>query len=301
MAQNETAPALTLKSFMNKDEVKRKFQEMLGNRATSYITSVLQIAASNDKLAKAEPMSIYNAACTAATLDLPINNNLGFAYIIPYKTKVEELYTNDKGKEVIRQTEKYVAQFQLGYKGVKQLALRTGQFKTIHSTEVRKGELKKHDRLTGELEFDWMQDDEQRLKEPIIGYVSYFELLNGFKSPFYMTSAELKAHGLKYSQTFKQDHGLWKDDNHSMCMKTVTKLNLSKNAPLSVDVQSSKLQLGLNADQAIIKDENATVFEYVDNPITEAVIMDEEKTGAEKKAELKGKKEAGTQGTIVLP
>src|SRR5208282_1643412 len=100
--ETEKPPITTLKSLMNRDEVKTKFQEMLGNRATAYITSVLQIASSNDMLSKADPMSIYNAACTAATLDLPLNNSLGFAYIIPYAAKVEELYIDAKGKEQIR-------------------------------------------------------------------------------------------------------------------------------------------------------------------------------------------------------
>ena len=121
--------ALTTKSLFARDDVKAKFQEMLGKRATSFITSVLQIVASNDLLAKADPTSVYQSAAVAATLDLPLNNNLGFAYIVPY---------NQKQKDGSYKT---VAQFQLGYKGFIQLAQRSGQFKTISATPVYEGQL----------------------------------------------------------------------------------------------------------------------------------------------------------------
>lgn len=245
---NLTVEKLTLKQLFNRDDVKNKFQEMLGKRAPQFITSVLQIAASNDLLAKAEPVSIYNSAMVAATLDLPINQNLGFAYIIPYNVKQSDGSYMPK------------AQFQMGYKGFKQLALRSGQFMTINDTDVREGELKSYNRLTGEIVFDWIQDDKERLSKKIIGYVSYFALLNGFSKTFYMTIAELEKHGLKFSQTYKKGFGLWKDDFDSMAKKTVTKLNLSKNAPLSVEMQKAII-----ADQAIINDADATDVTYADN------------------------------------
>lgn len=243
--------ALTIKNLFQKDEVRNKFQEMLGKRAPSFITSVLQIVASNNLLAKADPHSVYHSAAVAATLDLPLNNNLGFAYIVPYNQKQPD------------GTYKQVAQFQLGYKGLKQLALRSGQFKLMHSSDVREGELKSRNRLTGEIVFDWIQDEQERLKSKIIGYVSYFELQNGYTQTLYMSIADLEKHGKKYSQTFKKGFGLWKDDFESMCMKTVTKMNLSKNAPLSVDMQRAVI-----VDQAVINDSDTTDVTYVDNDET---------------------------------
>lgn len=253
--------ALTIKNLFGRDEVRNKFQEMLGKRAPSFITSVLQIVSSNALLAKADPHSVYHSAAVAATLDLPLNNNLGFAYIVPYNQKYKDENDNWKSKQV--------AQFQLGYKGFKQLALRSGQFKIMHATDVRDGELKELNRQTGAMEFEWIKDEEKRSKTKIVGYLSYFELLNGYTQNFYMTINDLEKHGKKYSQTFKNDKGLWKDDFHSMCMKTVTKLNLSKNAPLSVDMQKA-----ITFDQAIINDSDTEDVTYVDN---EAETVDKEK------------------------
>jgi recombination protein RecT len=126
---------LTTKDFFAKDAVKNKFQELLGKRSTGFITSVLQICNNNDLLAKAEPASIFNAAAMAATLDLPINANLGFAYIVPYGGK---------------------AQFQMGYKGFIQLAQRSGQVKKIYASEIYEGEISKADPLSG-YEFDFLK------------------------------------------------------------------------------------------------------------------------------------------------
>lgn len=241
---------MTIKSLFAKDEVKLKFQEMLGKRAASFITSVLQIATQNEMLAKADPVSIYQSAAVAATLDLPLNNNLGFAYIVPYNSKQKD------------GSFKVIAQFQLGAKGFKQLALRSGQFITINDTDVREGELKKYDRLTGEIEFEWIQNNTERLAKKVIGYTSFFKLLNGFQSIFYMTVEELNQHGLKYSQTFKKGFGLWKDDFDAMARKTVIKLNLSKNAPLSVEMQKA-----IVTDQAVVNDADTEDIEYVDNDV----------------------------------
>ena len=241
-----------IKIFFEREDVKGKFKEMLGNRATQFITSVLQIANSNELLKNAEPLSLFNAAAVAATLDLPLNNNLGFAYIVPYKQK----FKNERGQW----DEKVVAQFQMGYKGFIQLSQRSGQFNTINAIDVREGEIKSQNRLTGEIQFEWIQDENERLKKQVIGFVSYFKLLNGFEKTYYMPIAKLKAHGVKYSQTFRNDKGLWKDDFESMAQKTVIKQLLSKYAPLSVEMQKAVI-----ADQGVINNTDATDIDYVDN------------------------------------
>lgn len=239
---------LTVKNLFGRDEVRNKFQEMLGKRAAGFMTSVLQIVASNQLLAKADPHSVYHSAAVAATLDLPLNNNLGFAYIVPYNQKQPD------------GTYKQVAQFQLGYKGFKQLALRSGQFKLMNVTDVREGEIVKRDRLTGYMEFKWIDDDTVRDAAKIIGYVSYFELLNGYSQTFYMSLADVNKHAKKFSQTFKKGYGLWKDDFESMAMKTVTKLNLSKNAPLSVEMQKA-----ITFDQSVVNDVDTQDVTYADH------------------------------------
>lgn len=238
-----------LKSLLESDSIKNKLNDILGKRAPTFATSIIQIAQSNDLLARAEPNSIVAAAMTAATLNLPLNNNLGLAYIIPFKKR------NEDGSF------KQVAQFQIGYKGFIQLAQRTGQFTRINSTDVRKDEIAFRDRLSGDIDFQWITDDKERLKTPIIGYVAYFRLKNGFEASLYMSMQELTTHGKKFSQTFKKDFGLWKDDFDSMAKKTVLKLLLSKKAPLSIDMQTA-----VNTDQASFDDvENTEDIDYIDN------------------------------------
>jgi recombination protein RecT len=245
--------ALTAKSLFNRDEVKAKFQEMLGKRAAPFITSVLQIVASNKYLQNADPNSVYHSAAVAATLDLPLNSTLGFACIVPYN----ESYKDSAGKWQKRQ----VAQFQIMYKGFKQLALRSGQFVVMNVSDVRDGEIKEQDRLRGHIEFAWEKDDAKRKSLPIIGYVSYFELLNGYSKTLYMTVEDLRDHAQEYSQTYQQKKGKWVDDFDAMCRKTVIKLNLSKDAPLSIEMQKAII-----ADQAVIKDSSDTLdVAYVDN------------------------------------
>ncbi len=238
---------LSTKEYFKQPGVEAKFKELLGAKAPAFVTSVLQAVASNPLLAKADPASIYNSAAVAAILDLPINNSIGQAYIIPYKTKQPD------------GTFKDVAQFQIGWKGFKQLALRSGQFKLMNETDVREGEITNFDRLSGEITFNWIQDSAERNKKKIIGYVSYFRLTNGYEHTYYMTKEEVIAHATKYSQSFKKNFGPWKDDFDSMAIKTVVKLNLNKNAPLSTEMQKA-----ITVDQSVIKDESGESVDYVD-------------------------------------
>lgn len=226
--------SITVKQYVSSPAVQDKVKELLKDRASQFVVSLLSTVNTNDTLAQCDPKSVLNAAMTAASLDLPINQNLGFAYIIPYKGQ---------------------AQFQMGYKGFIQLAQRSGQFKTINVSDVRQGELAHIDRLTGEYIFEWIED---RSKLPIIGYVGYMELTNGFSKSLYMTTQELKSHSMRFSQTMKKGYGLWVDDFDSMASKTVIKLLLSKYAPLTIDMQKATL-----ADQAVIVEDGE--YEYVDN------------------------------------
>jgi len=242
---------VTAKSLFARDEVKKKFEEMMGKRSASFITSVLQIVASNNLLAKAEPNSVYQAAAMAATLDLPLNNSLGFAYIVPYNQK----YKDASGQWQTKQ----VAQFQLGYKGYIQLAQRSGQFKTLASCPIYDGQIVEQNPLTGYV-FDFTKPSTGK----IVGYAAYFELVNGFQKMMYMSIEEMKAHGAKYSKTFSNDKGLWNTDFDAMANKTILKLLLSKYAPLSVELQNAVV-----ADQSTVTNHETVEVEYVDNEPTE--------------------------------
>lgn len=254
-ALERPATKLTTRSLFNRDDIKQKFNELLGKRSPAFITSVLQIVSQSDLLAKADPMSVYQCAAMAATLDMPLNANIGHSYIIPFKEKSGNVK----------------AQFIIGYKGFKQLALRTGLYKTINATDVREGEIVKNDKLSGEIEFNWIENEEIRNSKAVVGYASHFALLTGFTSTLYMTVGELKAHGKKYSQTFKKGYGLWVDDFDSMAKKTLLKLNLSKNGPLSVEMQQA-----IQADQAIINDAETTDVTYIDHDEPEEKITIEQ-------------------------
>ena len=229
---------LTTKDFFAQKAVQGKFAEMLGKKSTQFITSVMQVTSSNDLLAKATPQSVYGAAVTAAILDLPIQNNLGFAYIVPY---------ND------RNSGQCIAQFQIGYKGLIQLALRSGQFKNISVAEIYEGQIISENPLTG-----YVFDFSKKSSDVVVGYAAYFALLNGFEKTEYMSKDKLEAHGKKFSQTYKKGFGVWKDDFDAMAKKTVLKLTISKYAPLSVEMQKA-----IVFDQSVTNDgEN---IEFIDN------------------------------------
>jgi len=237
-------------SLLQQDNVKKKFAEILGNKSAGFITSVLSAVNSNALLKNATPNSVYMAAMMAAALDLPVNQNLGFAYIIPYNSKV-------KGEN--GEPDKWVtaAQFQMGYKGFIQLAQRSGQYKTISAAPVYEGQLISEDPLKG-FEFNWTA----KKSDKIIGYAGYFALINGFEKTLYMSVEELQKHGQKYSKTYSQTSSKWKTDFEAMAMKTVIKLLLSKFAPLSVD---TVMQKAIVADQAVINDSETLDVTYTDS------------------------------------
>lgn len=263
-----TTQSLTLKKFFESDAVKHKFTELLGKRSSAFVTSVLQAAMSNDLLKNADPASVYGAACTAASLDLPVNPNLGFAYFIPY---------NDK------KTGKQLCQLQLGYKAFIQLAQRSGQFQSLNVSDIREGEIVKIDRLSGEPTFNWIENETERNKKKIAGYVGYFKLLNGFEKTLFMTTEQLEAHAQKYSQTYRKGYGLWKDNFDAMAKKTIIKALLSKYAPLSAEMQKT------------IEKEEVSEGESVDHEIApieaEAIEVKEEQLTEQEEGRVAGEQQ----------
>jgi len=239
--------ALTVQNYLKDANVQLRISELLQSRASQFTTSLLSAINSNQILAECKPETVVNAALTAASMDLPINPNLGFAYIIPYKNKGV-----------------YEAQFQMGYKGFIQLAQRSGQYQTIGSAVVLEGQLVGEDPLRGHT-FDW----KAKKSDKVIGYVALFVLLNGFEKSLYMTAEEMEEHGKKYSQSYKKNFGMWADDFETMALKTVLKLLLSK-----FGILSTELQKAIQYDQAIVSDAGTT---YVDNDALEHVGADEDK------------------------
>jgi recombination protein RecT len=205
-----SAQSLGLKSLLNTPTMQKKFEQVLNKKAPQFMSSLLNLYNGDAYLQKTDPMTVVTSAMVAATLDLPIDKNLGYAWIVPYSGK---------------------AQFQLGYKGYIQLALRTGQYKGINVIEVREGELVKWNRLTEEIELDL----EGAKSEKIIGYCGYFKLTNGFEKTVYWSRAEIEAHKKKFS---KSDFG-WKKDFDAMAKKTVLRNMLSKWGILSIEMQTA--------------------------------------------------------------
>lgn len=233
-----------VKEIFGRESVMKNLKAMLGGKAQGFATSVLSVVNNNKLLQTADANSIYTSAMVAASLDLPINPNLGFAAIVPY------------GRS---------AQFQIMTRGIIQLAIRSGQYARITNAIVYEGQLVKQDPFTDEYVFDF----QAKKSDKVVGYVAYFRTVGGFEKYFYMTKEEAEAHGKKYSKSYSS--GVWKSDFDSMALKTVLKLLLSKFGILSVEMQRA-----ITMDQAEVKGEINTVEDidaaevaYVDNPSSE--------------------------------
>lgn len=221
VAQKE---AKTLKGMLEMPAYKNKFNEMLGKKAAGFMSSIIAVANNNKLLAKAEPSTVIGAAAQAAMLDLPINQSLGFAYIVPYKG---------------------AAQFQLGYKGYIQLAQRSGQYVDIGAKTVYEGELEYENRLLDKFKFG------ERTGDKVIGYLAYFRLTNGFEKMLFMELDEMIAHAKKYSKSYSGGTEKWGlADFNTMAEKTVLKRLLSKYGPLSIE--SVQMSQALSNDGGVI-------------------------------------------------
>lgn len=188
--ENEVSTGVpALKSALATQAIRKQIKSLLGDRSGHFMMAIVQVVEGTPQLQQAEPQSIINAAIASAVLNLPIEKNLGFAYIVPYKDR-------EKGM---------IAQFQLGYKGYIQLALRSGEYKYINAIEVKEGEIKNYNMLTGELELEFIEDIDKRLEAKTVGYASYIEFNNGFRNTLFMTEAQMKNHAKRYSQSYQYD------------------------------------------------------------------------------------------------
>ena len=224
---------LTINQHFNSESVQRKFEKLLGQKSGGFISSVLQTVNNNSLLAKADPATILNAAATAASLDLPINQSLGRAWIVPFKGQ---------------------AQFQIGYKGFVELAQRTGQYRSINAIEIYENQYQGFNALTEEIDADFSVEG----KGNVVGYAAYFELLNGFKKTVFWSKDKVEQHAKRFSKSF--GNGPWKTDFDAMAKKTVLEHTLSNWGILSIEMQTAQL-----ADQAVIPEDGK--YQYVDNVI----------------------------------
>lgn len=238
--QNQTSIVVQVKNMLSDENVKKKFTEVLGQKAPQFMASITNTVSGSAELKKCPAASIIGAAFVAATYDLPIDSNLGFAAIVPYK---ESVY-NKQTREWVKVPK---AQFQMMYKGFIQLAIRSGYYEKMNYAVVYEDELKAYNPITGEIKFvEDFKDCKQRDagdSEHVAGYYAWFRLKTGYSQELYMSKKAVDLHARKYSQSYRNDlnknkhSSKWSTDFEAMALKTVIKLLLSKWGILSVDMQ----------------------------------------------------------------
>lgn len=270
----------TFSSFLMGDAVKKKINETVGGaNGQRFITSILSAVSTNPTLQECEHGSIISAAFLGEALKLSPSPQLGQYYMVPF---------NDNKRGI------KVAQFQLGYKGYIQLALRSGYYKDIDVYEVREGEYLGRDKTTGKYKFEFMEDDDERENKPVVGYMAYFEYLNGFTKTLYWSKEKMLRHADKYSQAFSLEatkgkypkvsyadyeagkvpesdmwkySSFWYKDFNGMAFKTMLRQLISKWGIMSIDMQE-----GYTKDMATIKENGDYEYiESVDQPIDNTI------------------------------
>lgn len=222
-AQGKQTVNQLMNSLLDGEKMRSRFDELLGKRAPQFISSVVSLVNADKNMQQAffeSPMSVVQASLKAATFDLPVDQNLGYAYIVPFKNKGT-----------------MTATFILGWKGMHQLALRTGAYKTINVIDIREGELKSYNRLTEEVDITFEEDEDKREQLPIIGYLGYYRLVNGAEKTIYMTRKQIENHEKKNRKGDYMGKG-WRDDWDAMARKTVYRRLIGKWGVMSIDYQS---------------------------------------------------------------
>lgn len=261
LANSNQKRRLGMTAYLNQDAVKAQINSILGGkRGTAFISSIVSAVQATPALQECTNPSILSAALLGESLNLSNSPSLGQFWIIPYNNK----------KKGVKE-----AQFQLGANGFKQLAMRTGQYKDIDFIAIHEGEYKGRDKFTGKQVFEFLEDDDERDSLPVIGYLAYFELLNGFKKSVYWTKNKMEAHADKYSMAFDLDtyrkiqegkipqKDMWKYSSYwysnfeGMAEKTLIKHLLSK-----WGILSTELITAIDADTAVIHEDGTK--DYVD-------------------------------------
>lgn len=240
---------LGIGSYLTGDAVKQRINQVIGGKdGQRFISAVVSAVQTNPALQECTNQSILSAALLGESLKLSPSPQLGQYYMVPFNDK-------ERGN---------VAQFQLGYKGYIQLAIRSGQYKKLNVLAIKAGELVKFDPLNEEIEVKLIEDEEQREAAETIGYYAMFEYTNGFRKALYWSKKKMEAHALKYSQGYKNDkkkgtaYTFWSKDFDGMAYKTMLRQLISKWGIMSIDMQSA-----IDADMAVINEDGTK--DYVDN------------------------------------
>lgn len=239
MATKQELSRMPVKSLLESDALKKRFNDVLDDKAPQFISSLINVVNSSADLQKVDQMSVIQSAMVAASLDLPIDKNLGYMWLVPYKG---------------------VATPQIGYKGYIQLAQRTGQYKKMNTTVIYEGELGGWNALTEEFQYL----PENKKSDNVIGYVGYFKLINGFEKTVFWTRDQIDEHRQRFSKMSgkKDPSGVWKSDFDAMALKTVMRNLLTKWGPMSVYMQKA-----IDTDEQVVTDEVDTEsMKTVDDP-----------------------------------
>ena len=244
-AKKQSAPKFSV--VVQSEGYKNLINNTLGDpkRAAGFITAITSAVSTNPSLQECDPATILSAGLLGETLQLSPSPQLGQYYLVPF---------ND------RKLGRKVAQFQLGYKGYIQLAIRSGQYKKLNVLPIKEGELIKYDPLNEEVEVHLIEDDTEREAAPTIGYYAMFEYLNGFRKVLYWSKEKMEAHALEYSQGYRAKKGytFWEKDFDSMACKTMLRQLISKWGIMSIDFQKA-----YEADMGVLRPGDKV--EYVDN------------------------------------
>lgn len=259
-AQEETKAklnAMSFASFINQNAIQSRIAKTIGSeRGQRFITAIVSAVNNNSFLAECTNDSIYSGALLGESLNLSPSPQLGHYYLVPFKDK-------EKGK---------VAQFQLGYKGYLQLAIRSGYYKKINVLDIKEGELIKYNPLDEEIEVNLIEDEEKREKAKTIGYYAMFEYTNGFKKTLYWSKSKMIEHAKKYSQGYRADlskgtsYTFWSKDFDGMAFKTMLRQLISKWGIMSIEMQNA-----VEKDMAVINEDGTP--DYVDNKKTEEPVV----------------------------
>lgn len=243
-AQGKQTVNQLMNAMLDGEAMRGRFNELLGKRAPQFISSLVSLVNADTNLQQAfyeAPMTVIQSALKAATFDLPIDQNLGYAYIVPFK--------NGKKNGDGTYTKVMEASFILGWKGMHQLALRTGSYKTINVVDIREGELLSYNKLTEDIDIRFVEDEDEREKLKVIGYVGYYRLVNGAEKTIYMTVKQIENHEKKNRKGEYMGKG-WRDDFDAMARKTVYRKLIGKWGVMSIDYQSREDGMSLAEQMA---------------------------------------------------
>jgi len=254
-------------AFVSSEAVQKQINSVVGGKnGTRFVTSIVSAVNANTALQECTNQSILSAALLGEALNLSPSSQLGHYYMVPFNDK-------EKGK---------VAQFQLGYKGYLQLAIRSGQYKKLNVLPIKEGELIHFDALNEEIEVNLIEDEEQREKAKTIGYYAMFEYVNGFRKAIYWSKSKMEAHAIKYSASYRAKKGssFWEKDFDAMACKTMLRQLIGKWGIMSIDMQTA-----IEKDMAVINEDGSA--SYVDNPEVIDVMAEVVETTPEKEVDQK--------------